>query len=60
MSDLLYLALGIVSAGGLGWTIGAWRQYKRDSAALWNLAEADMIHAECAEIAQRALEWGQR
>ena len=60
MSDWFTLALGIIGAGAwllLGYALGSRRQYHRDSAALQHLAAADMIHPNCANIAQRQMEW---
>ena len=59
MSGWFTLALGVLGAGALlllGYAIGSWRQYQWDSAALQHLAAADMIHPNCANVAQWQME----
>ena len=59
MSDWFTLALGSIGAGAwllLGYAVGSRRQYLRDSAALQHLAAADMIHLNCANVAQWQME----
>ena len=60
MIDWFTLALGIFGSGAwllLGYALGSQRQYRRDSEALQYLAGVGMIHPNCANLAQRQMDW---